>query len=170
MSDLAWGLQITALGMGLVFGLLALLWGLLSVVQRLDGRVSAAGAAPEPAAPQVAADLAAGQAVGAHDALDAQAPRAANPAPCDVVAQAVNAAVSDGPAVPVAPAAPALVQGMDPELVAAILVATLRHRALLRREAAPAMRSYWPGSMLYVSRWVGAGRSRQNSTWQRRSR
>jgi Na+-transporting methylmalonyl-CoA/oxaloacetate decarboxylase gamma subunit len=166
MSDLAWGLQMTALGMGLVFGLLALLWGLLSVVQRLDGRASAAGAAPEPAARQVTA----AQAVGAHDALDAEAPRAANPAPADVVAQAVNAAGSDGPAVPVTPAAPALVQGMDPELVAAILVATLRHRALLRREAAPAMRSYWPGSMLYVSRWVGAGRSRQNSTWQRRSR
>ena len=36
MSDLAWGLQMTVLGMGLVFGLLALLWGLLTLVQRLS--------------------------------------------------------------------------------------------------------------------------------------
>jgi hypothetical protein len=68
-------------------------------------------------------------------------------------------------------AAPAhAVQGMDPQLVAAIMVATLTHRAVSRREAAPAMRSYWPGSLLYASRWVGAGRSRQNNSWQRRSR
>jgi hypothetical protein len=62
------------------------------------------------------------------------------------------------------------VQGLDPQLVAAIMVATLTHRAVSRREAAPAMRSYWPGSLLYASRWVGAGRSRQNHSWQRRSR
>ena len=43
------------------------------------------------------------------------------------------------------------------ELIAAITVATLTHRAHRRREAAPAMRSYWPGSLLYASRWVGAG-------------
>jgi Na+-transporting methylmalonyl-CoA/oxaloacetate decarboxylase gamma subunit len=37
MNHLEWGLRITALGMGLVFGLLALLWGLLTLVLRLDG-------------------------------------------------------------------------------------------------------------------------------------
>jgi len=86
-------------------------------------------------------------------------------------------AVADLPATPAesttapAQAAPAdLVQGMDPQLVAAIMVATLTHRAVSRRAAAPAMRSYWPGSLLYASRWVGAGRSRQNHSWQRRSR
>ena len=36
MSELIWGLQTTALGMGLVFAMLALLWGLLSLVLRLD--------------------------------------------------------------------------------------------------------------------------------------
>jgi Na+-transporting methylmalonyl-CoA/oxaloacetate decarboxylase gamma subunit len=36
MTNLGWGLQITALGMGLVFGLLALLWGLLTLALRLD--------------------------------------------------------------------------------------------------------------------------------------
>jgi sodium pump decarboxylase gamma subunit len=130
MDNLAWGLQMTVLGMGLVFALLALLWGLLTLVLRLDKPPAAAEAAPlpniEPASPEAL-----------------QAPAAA---------------------------APASVHGMDAELVAAILVATLTHRAIRRREAAPAMRAYWPGSLLYASRWVGAGRSRQNHSWQRRDK
>lgn len=114
MDNLVWGLQISALGMGLVFGLLALLWGLLTLVQRWDR-------------PAVAA--------------------------------------------PLAEAAPAMAeQGIDPALLAAIVTAALAHRAHLRREAAPAMRSHWPGSQLYASRWVAAGRTRQNQSWQRRGR
>ncbi|HEX6828607.1 MAG TPA: OadG family transporter subunit [Burkholderiales bacterium] len=110
MENLVWGLQITALGMGLVFGLLALLWGLLTLVLRLDR---------EPAAEPQAAD-----------------------------------------------AAP----GMDQDLVAAITVAVLTHRGVRRHEAAPAMRSYWPGSLLYASRWVAGGRARQNQSWRRGGR
>lgn len=125
MENFVWGLEMAALGMGLVFGLLALLWGLLTLVLRLDK--PAADTAPEPEVPAISVDAA--------------------PAP-----------------------GPAMVQGMDAELVAAILVATLTHRAVRRREAAPAMRSYWPGSLLYASRWVAAGRSRQNHSWQRRGR
>ena len=138
MSDLAWGLQMTVLGMGLVFGLLGLLWGLLTLVQRFDREPLTAVIAPEPAAlPATPAESTGPEAATADAAL----------------------------------AAPAeLVQGMDPQLVAAIMVATLTHRAVSRRAAAPAMRSYWPGSLLYASRWVGAGRSRQNHSWQRRSR
>jgi hypothetical protein len=56
---------------------------------------------------------------------------------------------------------------MDPELAAAITVAVLTHREQRRHEAAPAMRSYWPGSLLYASRWVASGRARQNRSWQR---
>jgi len=126
MDHLSWGLQMTALGMGLVFGLLTLLWGLLTIVLRLDRPPDAAVAGP--AGPAVAM-------------------------PAD-----------DAHGVPVA--AP----GPDAELAAAILIATLAHRAHRRREAAPTMRSYWPGSMLYASRWVGAGRARQNHSWQRRGR
>jgi Na+-transporting methylmalonyl-CoA/oxaloacetate decarboxylase gamma subunit len=111
MENLLWGLQTTLLGMGLVFGLLALMWGLLTLTLRLDQPVES----PPPAA------------------------------------------------VPLPPQAP----GVDGETVAAILVATLTHRAQRRREAAPAMRSYWPGSLLYASRWVGAGRARQNHGWRR---
>jgi len=112
MENLGWGLQITALGMGLVFGLLALLWGLLNVVLRFDR---------EPAAPP---------------------------------AQAQGTAQGAAP-------------GMDPDLVAAITVAVLTHEAVRRHEAAPAMRSYWPGSLLYASRWVASGRARQNRSWRR---
>ena len=36
MENLGWGLQITVLGMGAVFGLLALLWGVLTLVMRFD--------------------------------------------------------------------------------------------------------------------------------------
>jgi len=116
MSDLIWGLQMTGLGMGLVFALLATLWGLLALVQRLD---------------RAPAEPVAGAAVAPHE------PAAA---------------------------------GLDKDLVAAIAVATLAHRALLRREAAPVMRSYWPGSLLYASRWIAAGRTRQSRSWQRRGR
>jgi Na+-transporting methylmalonyl-CoA/oxaloacetate decarboxylase gamma subunit len=60
MEHLGWGLQITALGMGLVFGLLALLWGLLTLVLHLDRPPMPAAAdgaaAPVPAAPDELAD------------------------------------------------------------------------------------------------------------------
>ncbi len=133
MSDLAWGLQMTVLGMGLVFALLTLLWGLLTLMQRLDR---------QPAA-EALVDL--------PQAAEALARTPATPA---------NAASAEV----------ATVQGMDAQLVAAILVATLAHRAARRREAAPAMRLSPPGSQLHTSRWVGAGRVRQNHSWQRRGR
>jgi hypothetical protein len=127
MENLVWGLEMAVVGMGLVFGLLALLWGLLTLVLRLDKRP---------------ADM-------VHE-----------PLPETLVAGA------DGAPAP----GPAVVQGMDAELVAAILIATLTHRAVRRREAAPAMRSHWPGSLLHASRGVAAGRSKQNHSWQRRGR
>ncbi len=36
MENLGWGLQMTVVGMGLVFLLLALLWGLLTLVLAFD--------------------------------------------------------------------------------------------------------------------------------------
>ena len=132
MDNLGWGLQMTALGMGLVFGLLTLLWGMLRLVLRFD---------PAPVE-QVSAG-----------ASTAEAERIAN---------AAGSAI--GKQVPVTPT----VNGMDADLVAAITVATLTHMAVRRREAAPAMRLYWPGSLLYASRWVASGRARQNRSWQRR--
>lgn len=117
MDNLLWGLQTTILGMGLVFGLLALMWALLTLALRLDKPAESPPPAPAPGPPP---------------ALE-----------------------------------PLVTSGLDGETVAAVLVATLAHRAQRRREAAPAMRSFWPGSQLYASRWVGAGRARQNFGWRR---
>jgi Na+-transporting methylmalonyl-CoA/oxaloacetate decarboxylase gamma subunit len=130
MENLGWGLQMTVLGMGLVFALLALLWGLLTLVLKFDP------APAEPLSPQAATG-------GAEHVAE-------------VTAGAVGA-----------PAAAPTVDGMDAELVAAVMAAVLAHKAVRRGEAAPVMRSYWPGSLLYASRWVASGRMRQNRSWHR---
>jgi Na+-transporting methylmalonyl-CoA/oxaloacetate decarboxylase gamma subunit len=137
MENLGWGLQMTVLGMGLVFALLALLWGLLMLVLVLDKEDSPEA---EPLTEQEAQAKAERIAAIADDAVGAQVPE-----------------------VPT-------VQGMPADLVAAILVATMKHKTTLRRQAAPMMRSYWPGSQLFASRWVAAGRTRQNSIWQARGK
>ena len=103
------GFNLTVLGMGLVFLLLALLWGLLVLMLRLD-RELPSGA-------------------------DAAGQRRAGPA------------------------------RLAPELLTAISIAVLTHRSVLRKQAAPAMRSFWPGSILFARRWVAAGRHRQTQNW-----
>ena len=130
MENLGWGLQMTVLGMGLVFALLALLWGLLTLVLKFD---------PAPA--------------------ERLSPQAAT-GEVQHVAEVDTGAVGAQAAVPT-------VDGMDADLVAAITAAVLAHKAVRRGEAAPVMRSYWPGSLLYASRWVASGRMRQNRSWQR---
>lgn len=56
MSDLQWGLSMMVVGMGVVFGLLALLMAVLLLVGRLDRRPEPADAVPGPAdAPERAA-------------------------------------------------------------------------------------------------------------------
>lgn len=130
MENLQWGLQMTVLGMGLVFALLALLWLLLTLVALIDKEEEEPVSALE--ATQAAEQIAA----VADNAVGAQTPE------------------------------PATVNGMPADLVAAILVAAMQHRKMLRRQAAPFMRSYWPGSQLFASRWVAAGRTRQNNNWQ----
>lgn len=107
-------LQLTVTGIGLVFLLLGLLWGLIALLLRLDR--PAAGPVPSPA-------------------LDLPAPS----------------------------------ESLSPDLGAAILIAVLSHRAERRKEAGPEVRSRAPGSQ--PSRWLMAGRTRQNQSWQpRRSR
>ena len=134
MENLEWGLKMTVLGMGLVFALLGLLWGLLTLVLMFD---------KEPKA--VVSEL-----------------------ETNAVAERI-AAVADG-AVGAQVPEPATVNGMPADLVAAILVATMKHKLTLRRQAAPIMRSYWPGSQLFASRWVASGRARQTTNWQPRGK
>ena len=63
-----------------------------------------------------------------------------------------------GAAGPTAPPIPA-------ELTAAVALAVMTHRDLLRKQAAPTMRSHWPGSILFANRWVAAGRHLQTQSW-----
>lgn len=130
MENLGWGLMMTGVGMGLVFAMLALLWGLLNLVLRLDSAPVVEGA-----------DI----------------PVSPGPDEGDEGQEVVVEDVATG-------------QGMHADLLAAITIAVLTHRAIRRREAAPMMRSYWPGSLLYASRWVGTGRARQNYGWRRRGK
>lgn len=141
MEDLAFGLQITAWGMGLVFGLLALLWGLLALAGALEVRATARAAPP--ATPHAAPP-------GEADTPDA---------PALVVAHAEGHAALrvSGPGA----------DELPPEAAAAIAAAVLAHIANRRGQAAPEMRSYWPGSLLFASRWVSAGRTRQNRGYRR---
>jgi Na+-transporting methylmalonyl-CoA/oxaloacetate decarboxylase gamma subunit len=114
MDDLAVGLRLTWMGMGLVFLLLGALWGLIALLLRLDRSV-----------PQAAA-------------VASRSPAAAGPV-----------AVADA--------------GLDPQALAVIYTAVRLHRRALRQRAAPEVRVHPPGSL--PSRWLGAGRSRQNRSW-----
>ena len=125
MDNLAFGLQISVLGVGIVFGVLIVLWLLLSAAVRLDARGSRADADRSGAARQTAQPPGTVRLSGVPDDL-------------------------------------------DPALLAAITVAILRHVETRRLQAAPAMRSYWPGSLLFASRWVASGRTRQGQSWRRR--
>lgn len=119
MELIGTGLRITVFGMGLVFLLLALLWGMMAVLLRLEQGI----ASPEE-----------------RETAEAQ---------------------QDEPAAAAGSAA-----ALAPELLAAITIAVLQHRAMCRKQATPAMRGHWPGALLDSSRWVAAGRTRQNRSWQ----
>jgi Na+-transporting methylmalonyl-CoA/oxaloacetate decarboxylase gamma subunit len=62
------------------------------------------------------------------------------------------------------PPAPEYPGGFDAETLAAISIAVTMHQAVVRKEAAPAMREYQPGTL--PSRWVNVGRTFQNMRWQ----
>ena len=70
--------------------------------------------------------------------------------------EAAPAAVDASPAPDAAAAAGA---GLDPRLLAAIMIAVRAHIRVRRKQAAPAMRAHAPGSL--PSRWTSIGRGRQ---------
>ena len=133
MENLGWGLQMTVLGMGLVFALLALLWVLLTLVLKLDKEEKEI-----PVSALEAQDKAERIAAVADEAIGAQTPETPT------------------------------VHGMAADLVAAIMVATMKHKMILRGEAAPLMRTALPGTQ--PSRWAAAGRVRQTNTWTPRGK
>jgi predicted lipid-binding transport protein (Tim44 family) len=145
MDNLGFGLGVTAVGFGIVLGLLGLLWLLLSVALRFDRPAPTSDAAPDAASPL---------SVNVSSALDPAF--AAAPVPASPAAGAIAA-----------PASPEAAD-LDPRLVAAIAVAVMRHSETRRQQAAAVMRSYTPGSLLFASRWVAAGRMRQAQPFGRR--
>lgn len=61
------------------------------------------------------------------------------------------------------PSPPAYPPGLDAESLSAISLAVIMHQRVRRKEAAPAMRQYQPGTR--PSRWVNVGRTLQNTRW-----
>lgn len=148
MDNLEFGLRTTVLGMGLVFGMLIALWGLLALAVRVDRRMTERRRAARGDSRADSTAVAAGR-TGVDARLGAGRPD--------------HVAAAGMPRVAVADAA-----SLDPLLVAAITVAVVQHAETSRLQAAPSMRAYWPGSLLFASRWVAAGRTRQGQSWARR--
>lgn len=122
MANIGFGLQMTVLGMGLVFLLLAVLWGLLTVLLRLDNAAEESDAAGEE-----------------------EAVSAAN----DITAQPVVRVMADE---------------IEPEKLAAITIAVLRHRAV--QQGAVSMNNHHAGTRIRSSGWVVMGRLWQYRSWQ----
>ncbi|GHU34172.1 sodium pump decarboxylase subunit gamma [Betaproteobacteria bacterium] len=141
MENIDWGLKMTALGMTLVFGMLALLWALLTLVLKLDKEEE------EPAEKASAPETSATSAEAEPSAAIEGNTEGAQP-----------------------PARPTTINGLSADLVLAILIATHKHRQTMRRQAAPLVRAVWPGSQIFASRWLAAGRARQTNNWQPRGR
>lgn len=119
MQNLGFGLNLTAVGMGIIFGLLALLWGVLAVIGRVDAAL-----------------------VAREESDEEQEEGDAQPA----------LRIEGG-------------EGLTPEAIGAIAIAVATHAALVRREAAPSQRASQPGSLLFASRWLAAGRTRQTRSY-----
>jgi glutaconyl-CoA/methylmalonyl-CoA decarboxylase subunit delta len=130
LSELQVGLQITLIGMGLVFALLAFLAVLIALLLRLDNPRRRRG----------------GEAVASNES--ASSPQLTG---------------SSAPRLPGSRDAE-----LTPEMLAAVMVAVRMHRRIRRQQAAPAMRSHQPSTL--HSRWIGAGRTSQNQSWQPRRR
>lgn len=101
--------------------------------------------------------------IGRLDRPPAAEPTGA-PAPGPVVP---DAARPDEP-VQAAPTVRIIADGLDETQIAAITVAVISHVENRRRKAAPETRAHAPGSQLFASRWLAAGRGLQNQPFTRR--
>lgn len=120
MGNMAFGLNITLIGMSLVFALLALLWLVLTLIGKIDNLPFMQGGDEEEAEEESPASF------------------------------VVTERRSDE---------------IDPEVMTAITIAVAAHVAMRRRQGAPSMRMTVPGSQIFASRWLAAGRTRQTGGW-----
>ena len=121
MGNIAFGLNITLIGMSLVFGLLLLLWLVLFLIGKIDNLPFMKG--------------------GDKEAISEEEP-------------AGSYSVSERQA-----------HEIEPDLMTAITIAIAAHVSSRRRQAAPSMRMTVPGSQIFASRWLAAGRTRQTGGW-----
>lgn len=116
MENMSFGLNITLIGMGLVFALLALLWLVLSLLGKIDN--------------------------------------------LPFMKRGEEEAPAGSPLLTESPA-----HEIEPGLMTAITIAIAAHVSSRRRQAAPSMRATAPGSQIFASRWLAAGRTRQTGGW-----
>jgi glutaconyl-CoA/methylmalonyl-CoA decarboxylase subunit delta len=148
LSELQVGLQITVIGMGLVFALLAFLAVLIALLLRIDNPRRRSG------------EEEGTRGRGEEKTLRG---RAGEVAASSEIASSPHIPVSSAPRRPGSRDAE-----LTPEMLAAVMVAVRMHRRIRRQQAAPAMRSHQPSTL--HSRWIGAGRTSQNQSWQPRRR
>lgn len=121
MGNIAFGLNITLIGMSLVFGLLLLLGLVLFLIGKIDNLPFMKG--------------------GEKEAISEEAPAGS---------YSVSGRQADE---------------IEPDLMTAITIAIAAHVSSRRRQAAPSMRMTVPGSQIFASRWLAAGRTRQTGGW-----
>lgn len=139
MDNLPFGAQLTLVGMGTVFAILAALMGLLVVLVRLDRRTKITYAGDDSSAGDVTRTGA--TRVGAGDYW--------HPATRDPALEAADLIA---------------IEDLDAKSLAAVAVAVITHVEVRRREAAPAMRTNQPGTPPTTGRWLATGRGRQLRT------
>lgn len=173
MDDILFGLQITAVGMGVVFLLLLVLMVVLMAIGQIDSprprlrRGPASQGQPGEAVTAPADGSLEGQDAPAAQLLDAGADPAHAPngaAPGDQADDPAEAATPAGPT----PRVEILHDGLNADQMTAIALAVIKHTQVRRNQAAPAMRVHSPGSLIHSSRWIAVGRSAQNQNWRRR--
>lgn len=144
MDDLLLGLELTVVGMGTVFLLLAALMVLLMGLARIDR--------PAARAPLRATGPVSGTPTSdTGDLADAAADTQAALTPGD------GGPPESGPVVRVH------AHGLDDDLLAAITIAVTTHAELRRRQAAPETRAVPPGQLRH-SRWLALGRTTPPTT------
>jgi len=127
MENMGFGLNVTLIGMGLVFALLALLWLVLYLIGNIDSLPFLKGRKEE-------------------EESDEAGPEEEEGGGSCIIAEQQAGEV-------------------DPDVLTAITIAIAAHVAVKRRQAAPSMRKTVPGSQIFASRWVPAGRTRQTDSW-----
>ena len=144
MEHLDWGLEMTVLGMGLVFAMLALLWLILTIVLKFDKE-------------EVEEEASA----ASDDTADDDAAAEVEAAPVAVIGTPPPSGSEDIVAVIALAVAKHRAQGVPASLAAVITIAAIEHRKAVGR-GGPVARSFWPGTQ--PIRWTAEARARARQT------